>query len=191
MLSGGAGMPVLYTSHRGPILSLRHSTRRGRAPTIAPSNWVPGGGPYAHSLGSRPAGLLFSSPRPALAVPINVGGFLAFGVGGGHNVNLAANSRGFTVSGFTDEIAPFVGPFGSKPCLAGEPINVNVVAGGRSISGHATLDGKTYGLGGVDSPGPLNVFLSGSPFFAAAAQCRSRRCPHEPSNFRSRFYSRQ
>jgi hypothetical protein len=130
-------------------------------------------------------GLILSSPCPALAVPIDVGGSLAFGVGGGGgpNVNLVGNSRGFTVNGFTDEVDAFLGPFGCRPCQAGAPINVNVVALGTSVRGSATLDGKTFGLGGLDSPGILNLFLSGAPFFAPPLNVAPLVALTSPVNF--------
>lgn len=107
-----------------------------------------------------------SSPRPALAGIIDVGGTLAVPGVGGPNVNLVGSDRGFTVSAFTDEVNASVGPFGCRPCLPADPISVNVVAGGLSVVGHATLDGKTYGLGGVESPGNLDLFFSGPHLFA-------------------------
>src|SRR5260370_29882264 len=123
MLSVGRVISLpLPTSHREPALSLQGATALDSSRPGSYHRAVPPGCPEEAPMRIRLVlvllGLILSSPCPALAVPIDVGGSLAFGVGGGGgpDVNLVGTTRGFTVNGFTDEVGPFFGPFGGGPC---------------------------------------------------------------------------
>jgi len=132
-----------------------------------------------------------SSPRPVPAGIIDVGGTLTYRdfpfVPFGPNLFLTGN-RGFTVSAITDETDGFVGPFGCRPCLPGQPINMNLVAAGDLAShGSATLDGKTYGLGGITSPAHLGLFAGGPPLFAPPISVAPIVALKSPVNFSGSF----
>lgn len=134
--------------------------------------------------------LALSSPRPALAGTIDIGGtfgnFTASELGSGTAIFFG--DRGFTLNARTVSPDPIGGSFCRGFCRPGDPIGASAGGIGLDWSGSATLDGKTFLVGLINGPAVLNLsFSSGGGMFAPPLNVAPLVALTGPANFSGTF----